>query len=103
MGENNRGFRQDPAFQAQVRLAIVAALINRSPLDFKNLKEITGATDGNLSNHTQKLEEWEYIKVDKRIEGRRPKTRYHLTPKGREAFIAYVKALENIVKESEEN
>ncbi len=90
----------DPAFQAQARLAIMAALISKTTLDFKELKEITGTTDGNLSTHTIKLEEWGYLKIKKTFVGRRPKSTYQLTTKGKEAFEKYVEALNNILLES---
>lgn len=98
MEGNYFGIRQDPAFQSQIRLAIVAALIGNPVLDFKTLKAVTGATDGNLSTHTQKLEELSYIKIDKTFKGRKPKTSYSLTQKGKESFIKYVQSLENVLK-----
>jgi len=88
----------DPAFQAQARLAIMAALISKPTLDFKGLKEITGTTDGNLSTHTIKLEEWGYLEIKKSFVGRRPHSTYTLTNKGREAFKKYVETLNNILK-----
>ena len=42
-------------FQSKIRLAIITSLIDGSK-DFKQLKELTEATDGNLSTHLSKLE-----------------------------------------------
>lgn len=65
---------------------------------FTELKEITGATDGNLSIHSSKLEESGYIEIYKDFFNKKPRTRYNLTAKGKEDFTNYVNALDNILK-----
>ena len=52
------------AFQTSLRIAILSALISGTKT-FKDLKQITGATDGNLGAQLRKLEEFEYITVNK--------------------------------------
>ena len=66
---------------------------------FKELKEITGATDGNLSAHLSKMEEAGYIKIFKDFFNNKPRTRYNLTEKGKHEFTAYVTFLESIIKQ----
>ena len=67
--------------------------------DFKMLKELLGATDGNLASHTKALEKEEYILVEKSFIGRKPNTRYTATRKGREAFQKHVDAIEKLLKQ----
>lgn len=66
---------------------------------FKEIKDITGATDGNLSVHLSKLEEGNYITVTKDFFNNKPRTRYNLTETGQSEFIDYVNTLENILKQ----
>ena len=66
---------------------------------YKKEKEITGATDGNLSIHLSKMEENGYIEVYKDFFNKKPRTRYNLTVKGKDEFINYVNTLEKIIKQ----
>lgn len=66
---------------------------------FKEVKSITGATDGNLSVHLSKLKEAGYIDIHKDFFNNKPRTRYNLTTKGKNEFVSYVNTLENILKE----
>jgi hypothetical protein len=81
-----------------LRLKIMAALcrlavFDEAKLDFGELKDITGATDGNLGAHIQALEKAGYIKVEKSFVGRRPNTAVWPTEAGRKAFDDHVSAL----------
>ena len=51
-------------FQSKLRLMIVSELI-KQPLSFTALKQLTGATDGNLSVQISKLTDAGYIIVRK--------------------------------------
>ena len=84
-------------FQSKLRIAIVAALITGEKT-FKEVKEITGATDGNLSIHLSKLEGAGYIEIYKDFFNNKPRTRYNLTEKGKNEFVDYVNKLEGIIK-----
>jgi len=66
---------------------------------FTEIKEITGATDGNLSVHLSKLDEAGYIKICKDFFNNKPRTRYNLTKKGEKEFVDYVTALEEVLKQ----
>ena len=65
--------------------------------DFKMLKELLGATDGNLASHTKALEKEEYIKVEKQFIGRKPNTRYSATALGKAQFKKHINALEKLI------
>ena len=66
--------------------------------DFKTLKELLGATDGNLASHTKALEKVEFIKVEKQFIGRKPNTRYIATDLGKMEFKKHINALEKLIK-----
>lgn len=91
----------DDAFTNALRLAIVSALFPVEGMDFTMLKKITGGTDGNLSIQARKLEEVDYIQVEKDFVDRKPKTTYRLTDKGREAFRQYVSLLEEAIRDKD--
>lgn len=80
-------------FESRVRLAIISALITGEK-NFKEIKEITKGTDGNLSVHLSKLENIEYITSKKEFVGKKPRTTYTLTEDGRQGLENYVKLLE---------
>lgn len=85
------------AFESKIRLAIQCSLLSE-PKSFSELKEVTGATDGNLSSHLTKLESMGHILVDKTFIGKRPRTTYTITELGRQKLSEYVDFLENIIK-----
>lgn len=65
--------------------------------DFNMLKELLGATDGNLASHTKALESAEYIKVEKQFIGRKPNTRYSTSKLGELEFKKHIDALEKLI------
>ena len=83
-------------FQSKLRLMIVSGLI-RQPLSFTALKQLTGATDGNLSVQISKLTDAGYIFVRKEFSGKKPLTTCELTPLGRDGFRQYVELLNSIL------
>ncbi|WP_405399032.1 winged helix-turn-helix domain-containing protein [Maribacter sp. Asnod2-G09] len=85
------------AFDHRIRLGIMSILMVNDYADFKMLKELLGATDGNLASHTKALEKEEYIKVEKQFIGRKPNTRYSATPLGKAAFKKHINALEKLI------
>jgi len=68
--------------------------------DFNMLKELLGATDGNIASHTKALEKVEYITVEKQFIGRKPNTRYSTTDLGRAEFKKHINALEKLINKS---
>lgn len=66
--------------------------------DFNTLKELLGATDGNLASHAKALEKVEFIRVEKQFIGRKPNTKYYVTKLGRKEFKKHIDALEKLIK-----
>ena len=82
----------------RVRLGIVSSLAVSDSLSFNELKELLGASDGNLSVHARKLEDGGYIECQKSFAGRRPRTEYSLTGKGRKGLKRYLQHMEALIQ-----
>lgn len=85
-------------FQAKARLGIMTVLTSMGDSDFSSLKAQLGLTDGNLSAHLRVLEDAGYIRIEKKFVKRKPKTICRLTPSGQQAFLHYLKQLEQIIQ-----
>lgn len=90
------------AFESKVRLGIMSILMMDSKTDFNTLKENLQLTDGNLASHLNALEAAGFITVKKQFIGRKPKTTYSATDKGREAFKRHLDALEQLIRQSKD-
>lgn len=88
----------DPILHSQLRLAVVSLLIGVREAEFTFIREKTNATAGNLSVQVQKLKDAGYIEVTKQFKDNYPQTTCKITPKGIEAFEAYVQALQQYLK-----
>ncbi len=66
---------------SQLRLAIMSLLVSEGKADFNRIKEVTGATSGNISVQIQKLEKAKYLTVTKSFKNNYPNTEVELTPK----------------------
>lgn len=88
----------DPILHSQLRLAVVSLLIGVKEAEFTFIREKTNATAGNLSVQVQKLKDAGYIEVTKQFKDNYPQTTCKITPKGVEAFEAYVQALQQYLK-----
>jgi DNA-binding MarR family transcriptional regulator len=88
----------DSLIHSPARLGIMATLLGGDEVEFTLLRDRLDLTDGNLSTHLRKLEEKGYVKCAKSFLGRRPRTTYRISPKGRVAFERHVAALERVVK-----
>lgn len=90
----------DPLIHQALRLKIMAtlaALEAGQQVNFVELRECTGATDGNLGAHLQKLEDGGYIAIEKTFVKKKPCSFIHATHLGRAAFDAHVAALREII------
>lgn len=87
----------DPLLHSELRLAVMSLLISVDKAEFPYIKEQTGATAGNLSVQIDKLEKSGYIEVEKTFKGKKPCTICRITPKGTDAFAAYVEALKGYI------
>ncbi|HHI88453.1 MAG TPA: transcriptional regulator [Hellea balneolensis] len=88
----------DDIIHGRLRLGIMAYLSTVSPASFPELQKKTGATHGNLSTHLSKLEHAGYIRQEKGYRGKRPQTLVYLTDTGREAWIAYLEVMRDILE-----
>ncbi len=84
-------------FDHRIRLGIMSVLVVNENVDFNTLKELLGATDGNLASHAKTLEKANYITVEKSFIGRKPNTKYSVTKSGRIAFKEHIDALEKLL------
>lgn len=85
-------------FESRVRLGIMSILMVNDWIDFTEMKLLLDITDGNLASHSTALEKGEYIEVKKEFVGKKPKTSYRVTNKGRVAFEQHLKSLEKLLK-----
>lgn len=88
----------DKLIHEPLRLSILSALAVHDTLSFSELKELLGATDGNLSVHARKLEEGGYVSCKKGFEGRMPRTEYALSAAGRRALERYLEHMEALIR-----
>jgi DNA-binding HxlR family transcriptional regulator len=87
----------DRLIHERVRLGIVSALAVNGTLQFTDLRDLLGTTDGNLSAHARRLEDAGYVLCHKSFDGRLPKTEYELAERGRRALEGYLNHMEAII------
>ncbi|HEX5424818.1 MAG TPA: transcriptional regulator [Candidatus Acidoferrales bacterium] len=92
----------DRVIHERTRLAIISALAVNESLTFRGLKQLLGASDGNLSVHARKLEDAGYIACAKSFANRLPKTEYRLTAAGRRALEKYLDHMEALIRATRE-
>jgi DNA-binding transcriptional ArsR family regulator len=91
----------DRLFHERARLAILTSVLRRPEgVPFVELKDHCQLTDGNLSRHLQALRDAGILDLWKRSSTGRPRTICVITPRGRERFLAYLDALEGVVREA---
>jgi len=90
----------DDIIHQPLRLRIMAGL-NALPagtgLEFPKLKQLTGATDGNLGAHIETLAKAGYVAVEKAFVGKKPQTTVTATAAGRGAVVRHVATLQEII------
>ena len=79
-------------------MSVLAALKPNAKVEFTYLKDLLELTDGNLGAHLAKLEQAEYVRLDKRFVERKPRTYVAATALGRHAFESHVEALEAVLR-----
>jgi DNA-binding transcriptional ArsR family regulator len=83
----------DRVIHEPARLMIVALLAAVEEADFQYLRMATGLTQGNLSTHLSRLEEAEYVALEKTFRGKYPLTICRLTARGRDVLDKYRKVM----------
>lgn len=96
MGLSDLG-KIDDVIHGRMRLGIMVYLADVETAEFTELKTVLEATQGNLSVHLKKLEEADYVAIDKSFRDNKPLTQISITPTGRRAFAAYLEAIGNLV------
>ncbi len=76
----------------------MSVLIVNEYVDFNQLKTLLEVTDGNLASHLKALEKEKYVIMKKEFIGRKPNTKYKISPAGKKAFEAHIDALESLIK-----
>ena len=66
-------------------------------MDFIALKVQTELSWGNLSSHLTKLEEREYVLIEKQFKGKKPISWASITPKGIAAFDEYMESIQGFL------
>lgn len=90
----------DKAFNNKIRLGIMSVLVVNEWVDFKEMKALLELTDGNLATHIIALEKIEYLTVKKEFVGKKTKTSYQVTAKGKAAFVKHLEGLEKLLNNS---
>lgn len=75
----------------------MSMLLVNDEVDFNELKERLELTDGNLASHISALEKLEFITVFKEFVGKKTKTTYKVTARGKKEFNHHLRALEKLI------
>jgi DNA-binding MarR family transcriptional regulator len=87
----------DKIIHEPARFMILAYLSAVESADFIFLLNQTGLTQGNLSFHLSKLEESEYVAIEKKFIGKRPHTLLSITDKGSKALKEHLKVMKELI------
>ena len=87
----------DQIIHAPARLMVLTYLYVVESADYVFLMRLTGLTWGNLATHLNKLEEAGYVDIQKTFDGKKPKSILRLTERGRDAFRAYKKSMQQVL------
>lgn len=80
------------------RILILKLLARHGAVEFRELQNALGISEGNLASHLRTLERDGYISVHKEFAGRRPRTTYELTPVGLKMFQEFMRAMKTVVE-----
>ena len=87
------------AFTLPLRLSIISCLVNGKKT-FTEIKNITKASDGNISVQLSKLKKWGFIESEKCKINNYSQTIYTITELGLKNLEDYVELLEKIIQNS---
>jgi DNA-binding MarR family transcriptional regulator len=90
-------FDLDETVHQRVRLAVLTIANEARRVEFRFLQETMGLTAGNLSQHIRVLEDAGFVKVEKGMDGRRPRTWVAITRDGKTALRHEIAALKVLV------
>ena len=96
--------RLERLFHEPNRLAIMSAVCGAGEgLTFTEIKESCDLTDGNLSRHLKVLDEADAVQITKMFVDNKPRTTVVVSEDGLSSFVAYLRALEDVLKSAEES
>jgi DNA-binding MarR family transcriptional regulator len=87
----------DTTVHGPVRLGVLTALQLDGPQDFTTLRKRLAVADGALGLHLKKLDEAGYVAGATELHGRRPRTTYRLTARGKRALAGYLEAMRRLI------
>ena len=87
----------DEVIHAPQRLRICAMLSAAQKVEFSVLQEHLGLSKSALSKHLAQLDEAGYVRQGRAVRDSRSRLWLSLTPAGRRAYSAHVRALRDIV------
>jgi DNA-binding MarR family transcriptional regulator len=91
----------DRVIHERARLSVLTSLItNPKGVTFGDLKQLCSLTDGNLSRHLRVLEHAKMIEIAKGHDRNRPQTVCRITASGRNRYVEYLSALEQVVRDA---
>ncbi len=93
---------REKIFDSTLRVQILTLLSLRKKASFTELETVLNVSDGNLSVHLKKLEEANFIEVEKKFVDRKPRSVYYLTKIGKKEFITYLSNMEKILNKLRE-
>ena len=84
----------------RVRLLILTYLTSneKKAISFNELQEKLEFTSGNLSIQLKKLNQAQYVKINKTFKVNKPYTTVLITPRGAKALNSYIEEMEGIIK-----
>ena len=84
----------------QARLLILTYLTSneKKEISFNELQEKLEFTSGNLSIQLKKLNEAQYVKINKTFKDNKPYTTVLITPRGAKALNSYIEEMEGIIR-----
>lgn len=85
----------------RARLGILTVLQETQRADFAYLKSVLQLTDGNLGRHIEVLAKEDLVTITKGYQGRRPRTWVGITSRGRQALVAEMSALKELLTQFE--
>lgn len=88
----------NPLLHSELRLAVMSILIGSGSADFVGIRQLTGASSGNLSVQLDKLAKAGYVELEKTFRGKMPRTLCHITHSGRAAFAEYAEAIKSYIE-----
>ena len=88
----------DEVIHQKTRLGILSMLAAQEDIEFSELKNRLGLTDGNLSSHIALLEKNGLVSVKKSFVRKKPKTNILISAAGRTALQNYLELLRKIIE-----